>query len=57
MNGVPGVMAGFGGETDLATVTCALLDAGFDQREVAAIMGGNALRVLTQVEHCAHGTS
>lgn len=53
MNGVPGVMAGFGGETDLPNVTCALLDAGFDQREVQGVLGGNALRLLRQVEECA----
>jgi microsomal dipeptidase-like Zn-dependent dipeptidase len=50
MNGVPGVMAGFGGETDLVKVTSALLDAGFDHPEVQGILGGNALRVLRQVE-------
>jgi len=47
---VPAVMAGFGGEGDLPTVTCALLEAGFDEREVRAILGGNAIRVLRQVE-------
>jgi microsomal dipeptidase-like Zn-dependent dipeptidase len=53
MNGVPGVMAGFGGESDLPSVTCALLDAGFDRTEVQGILGGNALRVLRQVEERA----
>lgn len=50
MNGLPGVMAGYGGETDLPRLTCALLDAGFDRSEVTGIVGGNALRVLTLVE-------
>ena len=53
MNGLPGVTAGFGGETDLARLTCALLDAGFDRAEVTEIVGGNALRVLTIVEEHA----
>ena len=39
MNGVPGVMAGFGGETDLPKVTGALLDAGFDHGEVTGNPG------------------
>ena len=56
MNGVPGVMAGYSGETDLPKVTCALLDAGFDQREVAGILGENTLRVLRQVEQHAQRT-
>jgi microsomal dipeptidase-like Zn-dependent dipeptidase len=50
MNGVPGVMAGFGDETDLPKVTSALLDGGFDAREVEGILGANALRVLRRVE-------
>ena len=50
MNGVPGVMAGFGDETDLPKVTSALLDSGFSDREVEGILGANALRVLRQVE-------
>lgn len=50
MNGVPGVMAGFRGETDLPKVTNALLDGGFDDEEVEGILGGNALRVFGRVE-------
>jgi membrane dipeptidase len=50
MNGVPGVMAGFGGETDLPKLTGALRDGGFDDREVEGILGANALRVLGRVE-------
>lgn len=50
MNGVPGVMAGYGGEIDLPKVTDALLDAGFDHQEMRGILGGNALRLLRQVE-------
>jgi microsomal dipeptidase-like Zn-dependent dipeptidase len=57
LNGVPGVMAGYGGETDLPKVTGALLDAGFDRREVEGILGGNALRVLRQVEEHARRIS
>jgi membrane dipeptidase len=49
MNGVPGVMAGYGGEADLPKVTAALLAAGFDEGEVRGILGANALRVLAQV--------
>lgn len=56
-NGVPGVMVGFDGESGLPTLTCALLDAGFDDREVQGILGGNALRVLRQVEEQAGVTS
>ena len=54
MNGIPGVMAGFGDETDLPKVTSALLDGGFGEREVQGILGANALRVLRQVEEHAH---
>ncbi len=50
MNGVPGVMAGFGGETDLPKLTNALLDGGFDDEEVEGILGGNALRVFGRVD-------
>jgi microsomal dipeptidase-like Zn-dependent dipeptidase len=50
MNGVPGVMAGFGDMTDLPKLTDALLDGGFDDEEVEGILGGNALRVLRRVE-------
>ena len=53
MNGVPGVMAGYGGEADLPKVTAALLDGGFDAAEVEAILGANALRVLAEVEASA----
>ncbi len=53
LNGVPGVMAGYGGEADLPRVTCALLDGGFVPAEVEGILGGNALRVLTAVERHA----
>lgn len=53
MNGVPGVMAGFGDETDLPKLTSALLNGGFGDREVEGILGANALRVLRQVEEHA----
>jgi microsomal dipeptidase-like Zn-dependent dipeptidase len=56
MNGVPGVMAGYRGEADLPKVTGALLESGFDPREVEGILGGNALRVLGQVEERAGST-
>lgn len=54
MNGVPGVMAGFRGESGLAKVTDALLEAGFDDAEVAGILGANALRVLQDIAARAH---
>ena len=54
-NGVPGVMEGFEGG-DLSRVTCALLDAGFTEPEVRGVLGGNALRVLAEVERCGHGS-
>ena len=57
MNGLPGAMAGYTGETDLSQLTCALLDAGFDRAEVTGIVGGNALRVLTLVEQHASRTA
>ena len=50
MNGVPAVMAGYDGESDLPKLTAALLDGGFDDREVEGILGANALRVLARVE-------
>jgi microsomal dipeptidase-like Zn-dependent dipeptidase len=53
MNGVPGVMAGFGDETDLPKLTAALLAGGFSDREVDGILGANALRVLRKVEEHA----
>jgi microsomal dipeptidase-like Zn-dependent dipeptidase len=56
LNGVPGVTAGFGGESNLQRVTCALLDGGFDHREVKGILGENALRVLRQVEERSRRT-
>jgi membrane dipeptidase len=46
MNGVPGLMAGYRGETDLPLVTAALLQAGFTADEVRGVLGENALRVL-----------
>jgi microsomal dipeptidase-like Zn-dependent dipeptidase len=49
LNGVPGVMAGFGDRSGLAKVTDALLEAGFAHSEVAGILGANALRVLEEV--------
>ncbi len=57
MNGLPGAMAGYAGETQLPRLTCALLDAGFDSTEVTGIVGENALRVLTLVERHASGTA
>ena len=53
MNGVPGVMAGFDGETDLPKLTAGLLGGGFGAREVEGILGANALRVLEGVEAAA----
>lgn len=57
LNGVPGVMAGYGGEADLPNVTNALLEAGFAPSEVTGVLGGNALRVLSQVEQRARRAS
>ncbi|SEQ08745.1 dipeptidase [Microlunatus flavus] len=53
-NGVPGVMAGFE-DGDPSRVAAALVGAGFTPAEVRGILGGNALRVLTDVEQCARG--
>src|SRR4029453_9734981 len=50
MNGVPAVMAGYDGESALPKLTAALLDGGFDDREVEGILGASALRVLARVE-------
>lgn len=55
MNGVPGLMDGYRGERDLPLVTAALLDAGFTPEEARGVLGGNALRVLRQVEAAAGG--
>ena len=57
MNGLPGAMAGYAGETHLSQLTCALLDGGFDHTEVTQIVGGNALRVLRLVEQHASNTA
>jgi membrane dipeptidase len=46
LNGVPGLMAGYGGEHDLPVITAALLAGGFTEAEVVGILGGNALRVF-----------
>jgi microsomal dipeptidase-like Zn-dependent dipeptidase len=46
-------MVGFDGETDLPKLTAALLDGGFDDREVEGILGANALRVLGRVQAAA----
>ena len=50
MNGVPGVMTGYRGETDLPLVTEALLAAGFTEPDVEGILGLNFLRVLEACE-------
>jgi membrane dipeptidase len=50
MNGVPGLMEGYGGETDLPVVTDALLAGGFTEPEVEGILGRNFLRVLEACE-------
>ncbi|CAN5858327.1 membrane dipeptidase [soil metagenome] len=49
MNGVPGVMAGYGGEGDVPLLTAALLETGFSAPEVRGIVGENALRVVRMV--------
>jgi microsomal dipeptidase-like Zn-dependent dipeptidase len=53
MNGVPGVMAGFDGETDLPKLTAGLLRGGFGDTEVEGILGANALRVLEGAQAAA----
>jgi membrane dipeptidase len=53
LNGVPGLVAGYRGEADLPLVWQALAGAGFTADELAAIAGGNALRVLHGVEAAA----
>ena len=50
MNGVPGLMDGYTGETDLPLVTDALLAAGFTEPDVEGILGRNFLRVLEACE-------
>jgi membrane dipeptidase len=50
MNGVPGLMEGYRGETDLPVVTDALLADGFTEPEVEGILGRNFLRVLEACE-------
>ncbi len=57
LNGVPGTMAGYRGQSDLPRLTGALLSAGFARPEVVAILGGNALRVYGEVESRAHRPS
>ena len=49
MNGVPGLMDGYAGETDLPVITAALLDGGFAPDDVRGILGTNITRVLTAV--------
>ena len=51
MNGVPGLMAGYRGESDLPAVTDALLASGFLEDDVEEILGLNFLRVLEACEH------
>ena len=46
MNGVPGLMDGYRGETDLPVITAALLGRGFDADETRGILGENIGRVL-----------
>ena len=48
MNGVPGTMAGYRGETDLPLVTAALLAGGFSENEVRGILGLNFMTVLSR---------
>ena len=45
MNGVSGLMDGYSGETDFPVLTGALREVGFTDDEVAAIAGGNFMRV------------
>jgi microsomal dipeptidase-like Zn-dependent dipeptidase len=49
MNGVPGVMAGFHGESDFHRLTDILAGIGMSEAEVRGIAGENVLRVMTEV--------
>jgi microsomal dipeptidase-like Zn-dependent dipeptidase len=53
MNGVPGLTAGYSGEADLPFISATLLDRGFQETEVAGILGFNFARVLAEVEGAA----
>ena len=53
-NGIPAAACDYQGPRDLPKLTGALLAVGFDDDEVAGILGINALRVLRQVEQHAH---
>ncbi len=46
MNGVPGLMDGYGGEADLPVITDGLLRGGFGDDDVRGILGENIGRVL-----------
>lgn len=50
MNGVTGTMAGYAGEADVWMITAALCDAGLTDDDIAAVLGGNATRVLNATE-------
>jgi microsomal dipeptidase-like Zn-dependent dipeptidase len=50
INGVPGMMAGYQGEQDVRVIAEHLRSSGFDDSEVAGILGGNFIRVLELIQ-------
>ncbi|WP_228833280.1 dipeptidase [Nocardia brasiliensis] len=56
-NGVPDYADGYCASTDFANLAAALLRIGFADDDVAAILGGNAHRVLTHAEQRPRTTS
>jgi membrane dipeptidase len=49
MNGVPGLMEGYRGETDLPVITAGLIELGLGEADVRGVLGTNFLRVLESV--------
>jgi microsomal dipeptidase-like Zn-dependent dipeptidase len=49
INGVPGMLAGYRGEEDVRVIAARLRSAGFSQDDTDKIMGGNFMRVFTEV--------
>jgi microsomal dipeptidase-like Zn-dependent dipeptidase len=49
INGVPGTLAGYRGEKDVRVIAARLRSAGFNQDDIAKIMGDNFMRVFAEV--------